>query len=132
MSNGSTSIGKDAESLLVSKQFGAYSMVVINVTAELYYESGNDTGRTLTISCPWGTQAMADNILASLEGYQYQPYEAQNALLDPAAELGDGLTVNGVYGGIFKLTVRSGALHTVDVSAPQERQYKSVTNSPLR
>ena len=122
MSNGSTSIGKNAESLLVSKQFGAYSKVVINVTAELYYESGNDTGRTLTISCPWGTQAMADNILASLEGYQYQPYEAQNALLDPAAELGDGLTVNGVYGGIFKLTVRSGALHAVDVSAPHDEE----------
>lgn len=122
MSNGSTSIGKNAESLLVSKQFGAYSKVVINVTAELYYESGNDTGRTLTISCPWGTQAMADNILASLQGYQYQPYEAQNAILDPAAELGDGLTVNGVYGGIFKQTLRSGVLHSSDVSAPQDEE----------
>ncbi len=119
---GTTSIGKQAESLLVSKQFGSYSKVVINVTAELYYESGNDTGRTLTISCPWGTQAMADNILASLEGYQYQPYEAQNALLDPAAELGDGLTVNGVYGGIFKQTLRSGVLHSSDVSAPQDEE----------
>ena len=122
MSNGSTSIGKQAESLLVSKQFGAYSKVVLNVTPELYYEAGNETGRTLYIDCPWATQQMADNILASLEGYQYQPYEAQNALLDPAAELGDGLTVNGVYGGIFKLTVRSGALHAVDVSAPQDEE----------
>lgn len=119
---GATSIGKQAESLLVSKQFGSYSKVVINVTAELFYEAGNDTGRTLTISCPWGTQAMADNILASLEGYQYQPYEAQNALLDPAAELGDGLTVNGVYGGIFKQTLRSGVLHSADVSAPQDEE----------
>ena len=122
MSNGSTSIGKNAASLLVSKQFGAYSKVVINVTTELFYEAGNDTGRTLNIDCPWGTQAMADNILASLEGFQYQPYEAQSAILDPAAELGDGLTVNGVYGGIFKLTIRSGALHTSDVSAPQDEE----------
>ena len=121
---GATSIGKNAESLLVSKQFGAYSKVVINVTAELYYESGNDTGRTLTISCPWGTQAMADNILATLEGYQYQPYEAQNAIIDPAAELGDGLTVNGVYGGIFKLTLRSGVLHSADVSSPQDEEIE--------
>lgn len=119
---GSTAIGKNAESLIVSKQFGSYSKVVINVTSELYYESGNDTGRTLTISCPWGTQAMADNILASLQGYQYQPYEAQNAILDPAAELGDGLTVNGVYGGIFKQTLRSGVLHSSDVSAPQDEE----------
>ena len=122
MSNGSTSIGKNAASLLVSKQFGAYSKVVINVTPELFYESGNDTGRTLYIDCPWGTQAMADNILAALEGYQYQPFEAQNAIIDPAAELGDGVTVNGVYGGIFKLTIRSGALHAVDVSSPQDEE----------
>lgn len=119
---GATSIGKQAASLIVSKQFGAYSKVVINVTADLYYESGNDTGRTLTIDCPWGTQAMADNLLASLEGYQYQPYEAEDAILDPAAELGDGLTVNGVYGGIFKLTLRSGALHACDVSSPQDEE----------
>ena len=122
MSNGSTSIGKNAASLLVSQQFGAYSKVVINVTPELFYEAGNDTGRTLYIDCPWGTQAMADNILASLEGFQYQPYEAQSAILDPAAELGDGLTVNGVYGGIFKLTLRSGALHAADVSSPQDEE----------
>ena len=122
MSNGSTSIGKQAASLLVSKAFGAYSKVVVNVTSTMFYESGDDTGRTLYIDCPWGTQTMADNILASLEGYQYQPYEAQSAILDPAAELGDGLTVNGVYGGIFKLTLRSGALHAADVSSPQDEE----------
>lgn len=122
MSNGSTSIGKNTESLLVSAQFGAYSKVVINVTSDLFYQAGNDTGRTLFIDCPWGTQAMANNLLAALEGYQYQPYEALNAILDPAAELGDGVTVNGVYGGIFKLTLRSGVLHTADVSAPQDEE----------
>lgn len=122
MSNGATSIGKNASSLTVSKQFGAYSKVVINVDEETYYESGNDTGRTLTIDCPWGTQAMADDLIAKLEGYQYQPYEADDAILDPATELGDGLTVNGVYGGVFKLTIKSGALHTVNVAAPQDEE----------
>jgi hypothetical protein len=117
-----TSIGKNAASLHVSQQFNGYSKVVINVTPELYYEAGTDTGRTLTIDNPWGTQAMANNILVSLEGYQYQPYEAEDAILDPAAELGDGLTVNGVYGGIFKLTLKSGVLHAVNVSAPQDEE----------
>ena len=119
---GSTSIGKNAESLTVTPQFNGISKVVINVTEQLFYEAGNDTGRTITIDCPWGTQAMANNLLSLLQGYQFQPYEASNALLDPAAELGDGLTVNGVYGGIFKMTVRSGALHAVDVSAPQDEE----------
>ena len=121
MSN-ATSIGKNASSLTVSKAFGAYSKVVINVTSELYYQAGNDTGRTLTIDCPWGTQAMANNLLNSLQGYQYQPFEALSAIIDPAAELGDGVTVNGVYGGIFKLVIRSGALHAADVSSPQDEE----------
>lgn len=119
---GSTSIGKNAESLTVTPQFNGVSKVAINVTEQLFYEAGNDTGRTITIDCPWGTQAMANNLLSLLQGFQYQPYEASNALLDPAAELGDGLTVNGVYGGIFKMTVRSGALHAVDVAAPQDEE----------
>lgn len=121
MSN-ATSIGKNASSLTVSKAFGAYSKVVINVTSELYYQAGNDTGRTLTIDCPWGTQTMANNLLNSLQGYQYQPFEALTAIIDPAAELGDGVTVNGVYGGIFKLVIRSGALHAADVSSPQDEE----------
>lgn len=122
MSNGSTSIGKSAATLLVSKTFGAYSKVIINVTAELYYQAGNDTGRTLEIDCPWGTQAMANNLLSSLQGFQYQPFTAESAILDPAAELGDGITLNGIYGGIFKLTLRSGVLHAADVSAPQDEE----------
>ena len=122
MSNGSTSIGKSAATLLVSKTFGSYSKVIINVTAELYYQAGNDTGRTLEIDCPWGTQAMANNLLSSLQGFKYQPFTAESAILDPAAELGDGITMNGIYGGIFKLTLRSGVLHAADVSAPQDEE----------
>lgn len=119
---GATSIGRLAQSLLIANQFGAYSKVILNVTKELYYEAGNETGRTLELTCPFGTQAMANNILAMLEGFQYQPYTAERAILDPAAELGDGLTVNGVYGGIFRLSIKSGAVYNADVSAPADEE----------
>lgn len=119
---GATSIGRLAQNLLIANQFGAYSKVILNVTEELYYEAGNDTGRTLELTCPFGTQAMANNILAMLEGFQYQPYTAERAILDPAAELGDGLTVNGVYGGIFRLSIKSGAVYNADVSAPADEE----------
>lgn len=123
MSNpGRTSIGKNAKSLEISAQFNGYSKVVINVTEELYYEAGNDTGRTLTLDCPWGTQTMANNILTSISGFQYQPYDAREALLDPAAELGDGVTVNGVYGGLFRLSIKGGVLHAANISAPQDEE----------
>lgn len=134
MSNiGATAIGKQAKSLSVGRQFNGYSKVIINVTDELYYSAGDDTGRTLEIDMPWGTQAMANALLSSVRGFQYQPYESKDALLDPAAELGDGITVNGVYSGIFRIFQRGGVLHAADVSAPQsediDHEYKYVSKT---
>lgn len=123
MSNpGRTSIGRQAKSLEISTQFNGYSRVTINVTDELYYTAGTDTGRELVIDCPWGTQTMANNLLSSLSGFQYQPYEAKQAILDPAAELGDGVTVNGVYGGLFRIQTKAGVLHAADISAPEDEE----------
>lgn len=123
MSNpGRTSIGRQAKSLEISTQFNGYSRVTINVTDKLYYTSGTDTGRELVIDCPWGTQAMANNLRSSLSGFQYQPYEAKQAIIDPAAELGDGVTVNGVYGGLFRIQTKAGALHAADISAPEDKE----------
>lgn len=130
---GRTSIGKKTKSLLISNQFGGYSRVVINVTKELYYEAGDDTGRTLEFDMPWGTQAMANNILSQISGFQYQPFDATDAIVDPAAEVGDGITINGVYGGIFKIIQTGNALHSVDLSAPYddeiEHEYHFVPKS---
>ncbi len=55
------------------------------------------TGRVIEAFCPYGTVAIAQNILSELSGFIYRPYEAANAELDPAAETGDGIKVNGVY-----------------------------------
>ena len=131
--SGRTSVGRNAKDLSTSSAFNAYSKVIINVTDELYYQAGDDTGRTLEIDMPWGTQAMANNLLSSLRGFQYQPYETKDALLDPAAELGDGITVNGVYSGIFRIQRGGGVLHAADVTAPSDEEinheYKFVASS---
>jgi hypothetical protein len=52
------------------------------------YEAGDVSGNVLEIKNPFGTQAMANNILNAVRGYQYQPMDAQAALLNPAAEMG--------------------------------------------
>lgn len=134
MSNaGRSSIGKSAKSLTISDQLAGYSKVIINVTKELFYQAGNDTGRTLELDCPWGTQAMANNILASLSGFQYQPFDADDALIDPAIEIGDGLAINGVYGGVFHISGAGNALHKAKVAAPHDEEidheYKFVPTS---
>lgn len=86
------------------------------------YTAGDDTGRELEIQCPWGTQAMADQILASVKGYQYRPFHASGAYLDPAAELGDGVTVAGAYSVLGETDVSFDSAGTADVSAPGEEE----------
>lgn len=103
-------------------EFDGYTKVVITVSEDVEYSAGVDTGRTLTLENPWGTQAMADNILASIRGFKYQPYTATNAVLDPAAELGDGITANNVYGGIYTMSTRFGPHCRATVSAPAEEE----------
>lgn len=117
-----THVGKKTRSFDSSPQFDGYSKVVITVSEDVEYTAGTDTGRTLTLTCPWGTQAMAEDILATIRGFKYQPYTATDSLLDPAAELGDGVTVNDMYSGIYTMENRFGALYRSTISAPSEEE----------
>lgn len=120
-------VARRAYNAEISPQFDGYSGVRILVGTDddgnaIVYESGNTTGRTLEINNTFGTQAMADNILAEIQGYQYQPLSAESALLNPAAEMGDGLTVNGVYTGLFTRSTQFGRLMASDISAPTDEE----------
>nr|DAQ12548.1 MAG TPA: hypothetical protein [Caudoviricetes sp.] len=55
-------------------------------------------------SCPHATQPMVNALLQTMKGYQYKAYEAGAANIDPAAELGDGVTVGGIYSPLSKLS----------------------------
>ena len=129
------------QNLDVSPQFQPYSRVVIHVDADTDIVEGNTSGRTLEIDNPFGTVEMAQNILSQLSGYQYQPYEATNAQLDPAAEMGDAANMTGAYGGIYRREKNFGTLMAADIAAPcdeeidheynyespQQRQYNRTT-----
>lgn len=116
------SVGRRVTSVDSSPQFSNYSKVIIHVSDDTTYEAGDDTGRVLEIDNPFGTQQMANDMLTSLRGYQYQPYEAGGALLNPAAEIGDAANVRGVYGGIYARKTNFGRLMKADVSAPQDEE----------
>lgn len=121
-----TKLGSDVTSFDKHAKFGAFGQVIIDVDDYTQYAAGNDSGRTLRIINPFGTQEMADSILADIRGLQYQPYEAAGAILDPAAQLGDGVEIRGVYSGIYAMTIRFGRLYRVDISAPAAEEIDSV------
>lgn len=93
--------------------------------------SSISNGKTLSVVNPDGTQAMAEFILSKTEGYVQRSYEGRNALLDPAAELGDAVTVGGIYSVIAEQNLMLDELYRVDISAPaadeidDEYPYKS-------
>lgn len=116
------SVGRRLTSLDVSPQFQPYTKVIIHTGDETAIEVGNDTGRTLEIDNPFGTQAMAQNLLDRLTGYQYQPYSAEGVVLDPAAEIGDAANMRGNYGGIFSRSRSFGRLMKADISAPYDEE----------
>ena len=131
----SVNILRSMESFEKSEQFDGFSKVVITVSDEIEYSSGDDTGRTLTLNCPWGTQEIADNILQSIKGFQYQPMTANGALVEPSAEIGDGISANGVYSGIYSLGIKFNSNFPSDISAPADEEideefpYKSSTKN---
>ncbi len=80
------------------------SRVTLMVDSENSYTAGDDTGMELTATCIHATQAMVDALLARFKGKTYQMYSADDANLDPAAELGDGVTVAGVYSPLSRIS----------------------------
>ena len=127
----SVNILRNMESFDKAEQFDGFSKVVIIVSDEIEYSAGTETGRTLTLNCPWGTQEIANNILQSIKGFQYQPITAENALVDPSVEIGDGISANGVYSGVYSLETKFNSNLPTTVSAPADEElYEEHTYVP--
>lgn len=115
-------LGQRVSSVDVSPQFQPYSKVIIHINDDEAIEVGNNTGRVLEFDNPFGSEAMARNILNRLSGYQYQPYQADGALLDPAAEIGDAVGTATSYGGLYTRSRKFGRLMKADISAPHDEE----------
>lgn len=109
--------------------------VTFQVDADNTVTAGTYTGLDLYAVCPYATQEMATAILAQVQGYRYQAFEAESANIDPAMELGDGVTVGDLYSVIS--AVRDNGEGYPDLSAPGEEEledeypYRSETQREL-
>ena len=135
----SINILQRAENVEIAPLFNTYSKVIVNIDDETQASSGTDTGRTLELDNPlFGSPTVAAKLLQRLKGYQYQPYSAQGALVDPAAEMGDAISVNDVYGGIYTRERNFSRLMITDVSAPNDEEinheykYETPTERKLK
>ena len=97
-------VGGDIISFADNGKYKPISRVTLLVDDENSLTVGDDTGMEVIASCPHATQPMVNALLQTMKGYQYQAYEAGAANIDPAAELGDGVTVGGIYSPLSKLS----------------------------
>lgn len=123
-------LGANAASFERKGESQAISKITLVVDEENFYSAGDATGYELTADCPWATQAMADALLTAMRGRTITAYAAGSALLDISAELGDGITVNGVYSEIGKMDITCDLMDTADVSSDVagdvEQEYATV------
>lgn len=118
-------LGSLSEGLSEPRAFDPVSQIVLMVDSENAYTAGDNSGTVLEVICPYGTQTMANRLLGQLGGYVYRPFSAGNALLDPASELGDAVTVGGVYSVLAYREQRFDGLMTSDIAAPGEQEIES-------
>ena len=111
-------IGRDVRSLEHYDKVGPITGVSILVDENNEYVAGDMTGYVFETTCPYGTQAMANAMLASLQGKVYKGFRATDAILDKDAELGDGITIDGEYAMLAYQEITFGPKHTSEIAAP--------------
>lgn len=121
-------VGQDMTSFADNGRYKPISRVTLLLDDEKSLTAGDDTGTKITASCPHATQAMVNALLQKMKGYQYQAYEAGAANIDPAAELGDGVNVGGLYSPLSRIA--DDGRGYADISSPgeleMEDEYPSV------
>lgn len=94
----------DAEIAAILSRLGtsdAITITKISMTDDLEsdtYTAGTDTGYQLTITGnPYCSQEICNDLLQTLGGIEYHPFDANGAIYDPAAELGDPVLYKDIY-----------------------------------
>lgn len=121
-------VGTALKSLDLGQSISAYTGVVLHAENadgnSVEFTAGNTNGYVLEVSCPVGSQEMADAIYASLalRGATYQSFQAESVHIDPAFELGDSLTANNTDAVIWATKMPYGRLMAPALGAPLEEE----------
>lgn len=122
--NGKHYIGKRVSHIEKYDETAPISGVALLLDENNQILAGDQNGFVLDIECPYGTQAMANDILAKVRGHTYKGFRADNAPLDIGAELGDGVTVDGLYSVLAYRSVNFGPGHFSEIAAPGENELQ--------
>lgn len=112
-------LGQSLSDLDIGEKTTKISRVNLLVDGQTMYTAGNDTGRTIEKNVPWASQGMANDLLEAIKNVEYQPFSGVDALVDPSAEIGDGITVGGIYSVLAQKNISYGRMSTSSIAAPE-------------
>lgn len=115
-------VGLDLFSIRDNGKSKPVSRVTLLADNENAYTAGDDTGMELVADCAYATQEMVNALLSTFKGFVYQAFEADGANLDPAAELGDGITAGGLYSILGELNENGSGYP--DIAAPGKEELE--------
>ena len=86
-------------------------------------ESGDSSGYMVKSICDVSsTTGVSELCLSKIEGYVFQPFEAGTAYLDPIADIGDSVKIDGTIYHIMSINWTLGKTPTANVSAPYDKE----------
>ena len=111
--------------LTASQAFAACTGVRFLIDDDQEIFAGDETGYVYEIECPFATQAVANALLTKMQGFIYRPFAAESAVINPACELGDTVSVPDGLGGTFLTQLLSwnmayNALCRASIAAPAD------------
>lgn len=124
-------VGLDVISSSNNGKYKPVSRVTLMVDDSKAITAGDDTGYEIIADCPHATQAMVDSLLASFKGHEYQAYSAGDANIDPSAELGDGITVSGIYSVLSRMRDDGSGFPSVEAPGKAEDEDEYPSGGPM-
>lgn len=95
--------------------------------------AGDRTGYVLSTQCNFSDSIIAEYCLGKTEGFQYRPFTATGTNLDPAADIGDVVIINGNRYPLITAEWDLNKAITCDISAPfdaeVDHEYKVVSEA---
>lgn len=124
-------VGSDVFSSSNNGKYKPVSRITLKVDDSKVITSGDDTGFELIADCPHATQDIADSLLLALKGIEYQTFSADGVNINPSAELGDGVTVRGIYSVLSMMRDDGSGYPSVEAPGKAEDEDEYPAGGPM-
>ena len=125
-------LGLSTQSFEDSPALDPVTGVYLETTSGVVMEAGDSTGYVVKANCDVSdTDGIAQLCYSKLEDYVFKPFQAITAYIDPIAEIGDSVSVDGTIYQIMSMDWVLNKMPSADVTAPYDQEidheYKTVS-----